>query len=149
MASAGAVDLPPLHEGLWAMRIESTYLPANNRALEQSTLCRNHAYDAYVRQRDEEAQSHCAILQEHVSPGRWSQEARCVVGDRIIHTVFAEIFALDEVHAESHTTYTPPLGGVTGVSTVMQSHYVGACPQGIEPGDRTTADGAVQHLWSR
>lgn len=148
MTSAGAVDLPALQEGLWAVRVESTYLPANNRTLDQSTLCRTHAYDAYVRHRDQEAQSQCAILQEHVSPSRWSQEARCVVGERILHTVFAQTFAVDQVRVESHTTYSPPLGGVSGVSMIMESHYLGACPPGIEPGDRTTAEGTVQHLWT-
>jgi hypothetical protein len=149
MTSAGAVDLPALREGLWAVRIESTYLPANNRTLDQSTLCRNHAYDSYVRQRDQEAQSRCSILQEHFTASRWSQEARCVIGERTVHTVFTEIFAVDEVHAQSHTTYTPPLANVTGFTTIMESHYVGACPPGIQPGDRTTADGTVQHLWPR
>ena len=50
-------------------------------------------------------------------------------------------------HSETHATYTPPMGGISGMTMIMDQKYVGSCPAGLQPGDRTNADGSVIHLW--
>lgn len=49
------------------------------------------------------------------------------------------------VRSESHATYTPPISGMSQSTTILEQKWVGACPAGVEPGDRVTADGTVSH----
>ena len=51
------------------------------------------------------------------------------------------------VHTESTSTYTPAFMGQTRETMVVDWKYVGACPAGIQPGDRVASDGSVLHLW--
>src|ERR1017187_6973809 len=48
-------------------------------------------------------------------------------------------------HSESHATFTPALGGISETTRIVDQKYVGSCPAGAHPGDRTNADGSVIH----
>jgi len=49
-------------------------------------------------------------------------------------------------HSETHSTNTAAMYGVSETIQVMDQKYVGSCPAGAQPGDRTGADGRVSHL---
>jgi hypothetical protein len=52
-------------------------------------------------------------------------------------------------HSEGHTTYDPPVRGMSESTMIMDQKYVGACPAGVEPGDMIGADGKIEHTWNR
>lgn len=147
LGHARALDVPSVAEGLWSVRIENRYFPSDRRTVDTATLCRSHAYDQYVLRTEREALKACTIISERLALGTLTRETRCGIEGHQVHTTFIESLRPDSVHAEVQTTYSPALGDITGVKMRLDSHYIGACPAGMQPGDRTTADGTVEHLW--
>jgi hypothetical protein len=41
--TVGAVDLPPMKEGLWSIRNQGVNNPGGKKAENTSTICRSHA----------------------------------------------------------------------------------------------------------
>jgi hypothetical protein len=79
--------------------------------------------------------------------GKYLSETHCVVGNTVIDSKGTTTFQGDTAfHSESRATYTPPVGGISEMTMIMDQTYVGSCPAGVLPGDRTDANGRVTHL---
>jgi len=142
---ANAVDLPGQKEGLWSSHRQTIDNPGNNKTEQTSTICRNHAYDQYVLSLTKGVKG-CTTVKENFQGGQYSIEAHCVVAGTVIDSKGTTTFQGDTAaHAESHSTYTPAMGGVSETTIVMDQKYVGSCPAGAQPGDITYADGRVTH----
>jgi hypothetical protein len=148
IGAAFAGGPPDLKEGLWSVSRQSTDLPGNKQETwPPVTLCRNHAYDVYVMGLAKKVPG-CTIVSETTSGNKYFSESRCVIGQTVLSTKGTITVQGDIAsHGESHTTYTPAMGGKTETIMVSDAKYIGSCPTGMQPGDRKNADGSISHGW--
>lgn len=141
---ANAADPPELKEGLWSNHVKTT--DNTGKPSEQtSTICRNHAYDQHVHSLAKGIKG-CTTVSESFQGGKYSVEMHCVIGTTVVDSKSTAIYQGNTAtHSETHATYTPPMGGVSQTTTIMDQKYVGACPAGAQPGDITHPDGSVTH----
>ncbi len=146
LATANSATLPELKEGLWSVHTESVDQPGNKKIAGTYTLCRNHAYDESVRALAKSVNG-CNTKSESFEGGKTSSEVHCVVDGTVIDTKETGTFQGEtSFHGETHTVYAPPFYGKTETTIVVDQKYLGNCPAGAQPGDRTDADGRVTHL---
>jgi hypothetical protein len=144
---ANADDLPELKEGLWSIHMHTVDNPGNKISDHTSTICRNHAYDAHTRTLAKNVKG-CTTVNESFHSGTYSVQTHCVVGATVIDSKgLTTIQGDSSAHSETHSTYTPAMAGTSETTMVMDQKYAGSCPAGLQPGDRTTEDGRVTHLW--
>jgi hypothetical protein len=142
---ANAADAPDVKEGLWSIHTQSIDNPGNKKTEGTITLCRNHAYDLSVRAKAKNVKG-CTVS-ESSQGGKYSSATHCVVGTTVIDSKGTTTFVGDTAtHTESHSTYTPAMYGVAETTMIQDQKYVGSCPAGALPGDRTDANGKVTHL---
>jgi len=145
MAVAG--DPPDVKEGLWSIHRLTIENPGNKKSENTSTICRNHAYDQHVLALSKNVKG-CTAINQSSEGSKYSEEMRCVVANTVVVTKGTTTYSGDAAaHAETHATYTPALAGMTEMTMIVDQRYVGSCPPGAQPGDLTTADGRVIHLW--
>lgn len=144
---ANAADLPELKEGLWSIHSQSIDNPGNKKSESTSTICRSHAYDEYVRSQATNVKG-CTTVSKSFLGGKYSVELHCVEAGTVVESKGTTTFQGDtSAHSETHATYTPALGGISEMTMIMDQKYIGSCPAGAQPGDKTNADGTVIHLW--
>ena len=149
VAAAWAADPPQMKDGLWSVHTVTTENPGDKKSDQTFSMCRNQAYDKAVREAAKTNQKGCT-WEEKFEPGKFIANSHCVVGATTIESKGTTTFSSDTAaHAETHATYTPPMAGMAEIIMVMDQKYVGACPAGVEPGDRVNADGTVLHLKKR
>lgn len=145
LSVAYAVEAPVVREGLWSIHTTTISNPGNKKTEGNVTLCRDHAYDKATEALANE-QKNCTVTREGIPDG-YASEARCVLGTTTIETKGRVTYQGDTgFHSESHSTYSPAIGGVSEMTMIVDQKYVGSCPAGQHPGDRTSADGTVIHL---
>lgn len=143
---ANATDMPELKEGLWSNHTQTIDNPGNKKTENTSTVCRNRAYDQYARSLSKGNMKSCTTVNEGFQGGKYLQEIHCVIAGTTLDTKGTITFEGDTAaHSESHTTYTPAMGGMSESTMIMDSKYVGSCPAGAQPGDITYPDGRVTH----
>jgi Protein of unknown function (DUF3617) len=146
IGTAYAVDPPEMKEGLWSIHSQTVDNPGNKTSSAAYTLCRSHAYDQSVRVAAKAVKG-CTTVSESLQGGKYSNVTRCVVANTVIEGKGTTTSQGDSsFRTESHSTYTPPLYGVGETTMIMDQKYLGSCPAGVQPGDRTSADGKVIHL---
>jgi hypothetical protein len=144
---ADAADAPEMKEGLWSIRIQTIDNPGNKKDDGTSTLCRNHAYDKSVEALANGVKKNCTKYNVSFQGGKYSTDTHCTVAGTVIETKGTATYVGDtSAHSENHTTYSPAFYGVSESTMIMDQKYVGSCPAGAQPGDRTAADGTVTHL---
>ena len=143
---ANAANPPELREGLWSVHTQSIDNPGNKKSEGTYTLCRDHAYDQSIRAKAKNMKG-CTKISESFEGGKYSSEMHCVVAGTVVESKGITTFQGDtSTHSETHASYTPPLGGISEMTMIIDEKYVGGCPAGAQPGDRTAADGRVTHL---
>jgi uncharacterized protein DUF3617 len=146
IGTAYAIDPPPLKEGLWSVKMHTVDNPGNKVIDGSFTLCRDHAFDDRIRATAKKMKD-CTTLNESLQSGKYSSETSCKVGGSVIQSKGTSTLMDDNtIHSETKSTFTPAMGGVAETTMVMDQKYVGACPAGTQPGDRTNANGTVMHL---
>ena len=85
------------------------------------------------------------MISESNTGGTITTENECTVGNSVLKTKSIATLSGDTAHSETHTTYTPAMYGTSEGTMVMDQKYLGACPAGVEPGDRIGANGQIQH----
>jgi hypothetical protein len=90
----------------------------------------------------------CTPTSQSFQGGKYSSASHCVVGGTVIESRGTATYQGDtSAHSETHATYSPAMDGVSETTMVMDQKYVGSCPAGVQPGDMTSADGRITHLW--
>ena len=144
-----AANAPDVKEGLWTIHTQTTDNPGNVKSDHRSTICRNHAYDQHVISVSKEVKG-CAVRSEGFEGNKYSIEMHCTVGTTVIDSKGTTTFDGDtSTHTESHATYTPAFYGKSETTTIQDQKYVGSCPAGSQPGDMTSENGQVIHLWKK
>jgi hypothetical protein len=142
-----AADPPFVKEGYWSIHTVSTDQPKNEKTESTKTICRNHAYEQYVRDLAKKAAVKCKTITDDSSTGVYKTESECTAGTSVIHTKGTATYSDTASHSESTATYTPPLYGLSGMTMIQDQKYLGACPAGVEPGDMIGADGKKINSW--
>lgn len=144
-----AADPPLMKEGYWSIHTVTIDNPGNNKSESAQTICRNHAYEQYVRDSAKKrSQNICKMLVEDYSGGTYTVEQECTVGTSKIHSKTVTTTQGDSAaHAETHSTNTPALYGVAESTMTQDQKYLGACPAGVQPGDILRADGTKMSSW--
>jgi len=143
-----AADAPPLKEGLWSIHSVSTEKPSGKKREITRSICRSHAYDDYVREKAKKIPPTCKTVSDSSSAGTTTVETECTVQDTVVHGKTTTTIVSDTAtRTETHSTYTPPLAGMSESNMVMDQTYTGACPAGVEPGDMLTPDGKKVASW--
>lgn len=144
---ARAADLPQAKEGLWSSHTQTVDQPGNKKSEATKTICRNHAYDQYVKDLAAKIPG-CTKVSENYNGRTLTTEMRCVVGGSVIDGKGTSVFQGDTVvHSETHSTYTPAMYGVSETTMIMDQKYVGSCPAGSQPGDMRGEDGKLFNTW--
>ena len=144
--TAHAVSHPEIKEGEWSVHTVSVE-NGSKRTEGTYKLCRSHAFDQYVEGLAKNVKT-CKMIGETYAGGKYTSESRCTMGKTVIASKGTTTFQSDtSMHSETHATYTPPMYGMSDTQMTMDQKYVGSCPAGTQPGDRTNADGTVMHLW--
>jgi hypothetical protein len=92
----------------------------------------------------------CKTVSESSSGGTATTISECTVGTTLIRNKGTLTMTGNTAsHSEGHTTYDPPVRGMSESTMIMDQKYVGACPAGVEPGDMIGADGKIEHTWNR
>jgi len=143
-----AADTPAGKEGLWSIHTVSINNPGNKRTEGTRSLCRNHAYDARVREQAETKQKqYCKPVSRTSSGNGFTEEFECSIQGSVTTNKVVTTFTGDtSVHSETHVTYKPALYGIEEMTTTMDQKYLGACPAGMEPGDFMSSDGKITHV---
>ena len=142
-----ATNPPDVREGLWSIHAQTLNNPGNKKSEGTYTLCRNHAYDRYAMSLAKNMEG-CTVDSESFEGSKYSTEMHCTVGATVIDTKGTTTFSGDtSTHSETHATYTPAMAGISEMTLIQDQKYMGSCPAGAQPGDRTNADGTVMHLW--
>ena len=148
LLSAGAVPAvhhPKLKEGLWTVHTQSSNA-VGKPSIGEYTICRDQAFDDHSESLAN-AMKGCTKVRETFDGHRYVSEVRCSVGKTVIDSKAEVTFHGDtETHSESSSTFTPPMDGMSTMTMTMDQKYLGSCPAGVKPGDRTSADGTVTHL---
>ena len=144
---AHAADPPAAKEGLWSSHSQTVDQPGNKKSEATKTICRNHAYDQYVKDLAAKVPG-CTKVSENFNGRTLTTEMRCVVGGSVIVGKGTAVFQGDTaVHSENHSTYTPAMYGLSETTMIMDQKYVGSCPAGAQPGDIKSADGKIINTW--
>ena len=147
--AALANDPPARKEGLWQRHTVQSENPANEREDFIQTTCRSHDFDNYEQGliRGLLSRTSCKVT-ESVNGNVYRSNQLCQIAgvtiDRKETTTYLGDTAL---HFESHATLTPAMAGVTERTIIADEKYIGACPAQLQPGDMTSADGKIHHLW--
>jgi hypothetical protein len=144
IAVVRAADPPEVQEGLWEVHSLNTQNPGNKTTEVTYRLCRSHAYDKAMYEAVKNVKG-CATEFESLGGGRFSSSSRCTIaGTFIVSKGTYTHESPTSTRSEAFATYVPPMQGVTDETRTQDLKYVGACPAGLNPGDRIMADGSVQ-----
>jgi hypothetical protein len=142
-------DPPELQEGLWGQHTQTVNNPGNKKTEATEKKCSSHDLDkkGYAVWK---ATKGCSVTSESTLAGVYTQVTSCNVSvadaGRFTSKVTMTIRGDTSVHAESQTTYTPAIDGVTDSSSIIDAKYLGSCPAGMKPGDMIGEDGKIVHL---
>jgi hypothetical protein len=144
-AGVYAVEEPGMKEGLWSVRTQVIQHPSEQKTDSAVTLCRNPAYDKQVREATKPT-SKCPLVDK--SSGTTTKfETECKIGgSRVKVTEVIEITGDTISHAVTDAIITPPVSGLSGMTTVADMTYVGPCPAGMKLGDMMMPDGTFAHI---
>jgi hypothetical protein len=144
-AAADLPDQPPMKEGLWKIHMVTT--SAGQPPTDSTfSLCRNHAYDDSVHAIMQKSMAKCTTVSSVKLLGKLTMTVSCKVGGSTLTTrSVVSSSGENSYHSESQTTYDPPLYGQSQSTMVQDQTFAGACPAGMNPGDRMLANGQIQH----
>jgi len=124
--------------------------PGNKQTETTQTICRSHAYDLYEQQLIKDLMgrmSKCIITDSDHGNVYESNQLCQFAGTTIDRKETTTYLGDASIHFESHATLKPALAGVTERTIVTEQKYSGACPAELQPGDMTSGDGKIHHLW--
>jgi len=139
-SSALAVDFPTLKPGMWESQL------TRNGAGQKSPTMRM-CMDASLQKEMMEAgmgtmKELCTKNDIRREGNRMYSSSECKFGESTMKSTTVTTFTGDTAyHTEVKATYTPPMAGKAGDSTVIDAKWTGPCPAGMQAGDVILPDG--------
>jgi hypothetical protein len=142
---AHATDPPALKEGLWQVHGQIIENPGAKRTEFTYRLCRNHAYDKAMDDQMRNVKG-CRTSFDDRGHGSFVSSSRCTLDNHVvIDSKGTTTYESDtSTRSESRATYSPAYRGRSEEVLIEDQHYLGACPAGMQPGDRAMQDGSLQ-----
>lgn len=138
--TAAAQDFPTLKPGQW--ELTSTTSQAADKPAK-STYC----IDASVQKEmagfgEGMRKEMCSKSTTKREGNRYISESECMLGNTTMKSRSVMTLTGDSSYrTEAKATYDPPFMGMKESATTIEARYVGACRDGLVPGDLVTATG--------
>jgi hypothetical protein len=139
-AAAAAQDYPTLKTGQWEMTVAQARQGASPM---RSTLCIDDSVQKQMAGMSAGMNKDmCPKLDVRRDGARYVTDAECKLGEsklksRAVMTMLGETGYKTEITS----TYDPPFMGMKDAQTTVEGKYVGACRNGLVPGDIVTPSG--------
>jgi hypothetical protein len=140
-AAAGAADYPKLKPGQWEM---TTTTDRPGTKPQKSTIC----FDAALQQEMLEMgngmrKELCSRSDVRQVGAQFITDAECKIGNSVVKSHSVMTMLGDSAYrTEASATYDPPLfNDLKASKTVVEATHLGACKDGLVPGDIVTATG--------
>lgn len=145
-AVAGTTDLPTLKNGQWEMSTTTSAAPGTPR---KSTICLDASTQKAMFDMGSGMQKEmCPKFDLRREGSRWITDAECHLGASTVRSHAVMTMQGDTAYrTEATATYDPPLvKDVRESKTVVEAKYVGACRDGLTPGDIQLPNGQRVNL---
>jgi hypothetical protein len=143
--AAGTPEFPTLKSGQW----EITAKPGTpGAAPRKSTICLDASTQKAMLDMSVGMQKEmCSKMDMRHDGAKYVTDAECRLGGSIVksHSVMT-MLGETAYHTESSATFDPPFNNMRESSSVIDGKYVGACRDGLVPGDVVTANGQKINL---
>ena len=136
MPAALAQDYPKLKAGQWEMTMTSNR-GAKDAAPTKTTMCTDDALQREMTSMGAGvAKEMCTKNEIRREGARWVGLSECNIGgSRSVSRTVMTLTGDTGYRMEIDTTYDPPLMGTKQGRTVLEGRHVGACRDGLVPGD--------------
>ena len=146
---ASAQDYPKLKPGQWEMTTTTTPIGAAAKSgattstPAKSTMCTDEAMQQQLIEMSAGMRKEMCAKSEFKREGsRIVTTAECKVGTSTIRSRTVMTLTGDTAYrTEIAATYEPPFMGMKETKSTIEGKYVGACRDGLAPGDLVTAGG--------
>jgi hypothetical protein len=144
--AAGNVEFPTLKSGLWEMTTTTT---AAGNAPSKATVCLDASTQKYILEASQGRQKElCSRMDMQRDGAKYVMDAECKLGNSLVKSHGVMTMTGDTAYrSESSATIDPPFTPeLKETRTVIEGKYVGACREGMRPGDMITATGEKINL---
>jgi hypothetical protein len=144
--AAEPVQLPTLKNGQWEMTTQSS---ATGAAPRKTTVCLDANTQKRMLDMSQGMQKEmCSRMDVRRDGAAYVMEAECRLGESAVKSRGVMTMQGDSAYrTESTATFDPPFqGGMKETKTVIEGKYLGACREGMRPGDMITATGEKINL---
>jgi hypothetical protein len=146
-APAAAQDYPKLKSGQWEVTTTTAKAPPN-APVHKVTQCTDEAVQKQMIDMGKGMQREMCSKSDFRRDGAsWVGDSVCQMGESkmVGHTVMT--FQGDSAYKTVMSTkYDPPFMGMKESSATMEGKYVGACRDGLVPGDMVMPDGRKMNI---
>jgi hypothetical protein len=142
-ATAQAVDYPTLKSGQWEMTTSGTG-SAPDAAARKSSICLDAATQKTMIEMGAGMQKEmCTRMDMKREGAQFITDAECKLGNSVVKSRGVMTMIGDSAYrTETTATFDPPLGNNMRESkTVIEGKYLGACKDGMKPGDMLMGNG--------
>jgi len=139
-----ADDYPKLKAGQWEMTTDA----GKGSTPRKTTLCTDDAVQKELISMGVGMQKEMCSKNEMKREGsRVISSSQCKIGESTIVTKAVMTFSGDTGYrTEIDSTYSPPFMGMKEAKTSMEGKYVGACRDGLVPGDMLLPNGQKMNI---
>lgn len=136
-----ASDFPTLKSGQWEMTTTSSNAPANPR---KTVVCLDASTQKSLLDMSQGLQKEmCKKMDMRRDGTRYVTESECRIGESTIRSRGVMTMISDTAYrTEATATFDPPLAkDIRESKTVVDGKFVGACRDGLQPGDMLLPNG--------
>ena len=141
-SGAAAQEYPKLKPGQWELTMSSSKAGADAKPTK-STMCTDDAVQKEMTSMAVGMSKDMCTKNEFRREGaRYVGQSECKVGDsKIVSRTLMTLTGDTGYRTEINATYDPPFMGMKEAQSVIEARYVGACRDGLVPGDFITPGG--------
>jgi hypothetical protein len=143
--AAGPADFPTLKAGQWEM-VTTPSTPGSQP--RKSTICLDASTQKAMLDMSAGMQKEmCSRMDMRRDGAKFITDAECRLGTSVVKSHAVMTMLGDSAYrTESQATFDPPFNDLREAKTVIEGKYVGACRDGLKPGDVVTASGQKINL---
>jgi Protein of unknown function (DUF3617) len=146
-SGAAAQEYPKLKAGQWDLTMSSARAGAN-AAPTKSTMCTDDAVQKEMTTMGAGMSREMCTKNEFRRDGsRYVGQSECKIGDsKMVARTVMTLTGDSGYRTVIDATYDPPFMGMKEAQTVIEARHVGACRDGLVPGDFITPGGQKVNL---
>jgi len=146
-SGAAAQEYPKLKAGQWELTMSSAKSGADAKPTK-STMCTDDAVQKEMTSMGAGMSREMCTKNEFRREGsRYVGQSECRIGDsKILSRTVMTLTGDTGYRTEINATYDPPFMGMKEAQSVIEAKFVGACRDGLVPGDFITPGGQKMNL---